>query len=100
MELPGQIDSRVNDVARVPEAHAAIPSSAVFQTEAKFAALNTFGDLMASPNVDVLNGARVMAVEMAAGVASGRAFSQKAGKERATRADLVVIGVTFIRISF
>jgi hypothetical protein len=71
-----------------------------FRPRQNFAALNTSGDLMASPNVDVLNGARVMAVEMAAGVASGRASSQKAGKERATRADLVVIGVTFIRISF
>jgi choline dehydrogenase-like flavoprotein len=63
-------------------------ANAIFcPTEAKFTALNTFGDLIASPNVDVLAGARVMAVETAARVATGVRY-QKAGKEHVALADL------------
>jgi choline dehydrogenase-like flavoprotein len=68
-------------------------------TEAKFTALNTFGDLIASPNVDVLTGARVMAVETAAGVATGVRY-QKAGKEHVALADLVAIGCNAIHTPF
>ena len=68
-------------------------ANAIFcPTEAKFTALNTFGDLIASPNVDVLTGARVMAVETAARVATGVRY-QKAGKEH-------VAATAFIRPSF
>ncbi|MGE3141909.1 MAG: GMC oxidoreductase [Hyphomonadaceae bacterium] len=68
-------------------------------TEAKFTVLNTFGPLIARSNVDVLVGARVLAAEMAAGVAQGVRFSVD-GAEKVVAADLVAMACNAIQTPF
>lgn len=60
-------------------------------TEAKFTALNTFGPLIARSNVDLLTDARVLAVEMTAGKATGLRYA-RAGRESLVKAELVAVG--------
>ncbi len=60
-------------------------------TEAKFTALNTFGSLLANSNIDLLTGARVLAVEMTAGTATGLRYST-ARRDSTVKADLIAIG--------
>jgi choline dehydrogenase-like flavoprotein len=60
-------------------------------TEAKFTALNTFGPLIAKPNVDLLADGRVLAVEMTARKATGLRYL-RAGREKSVKAELVAVG--------
>ncbi len=67
--------------------------------EAKFTALNTFGPLIARPNVHLIVDSRVETVETAASVATGLRFSFE-GREHAVRGDLVCIGANGIHTPF
>jgi choline dehydrogenase-like flavoprotein len=68
-------------------------------TEAKFTALNTFGPLIERPNVELLMDSRVLAVEMAGGVARGLRFANN-GREQVVSGDLVAVACNAIHTPF
>jgi len=95
--------------AQMPDQHFAIPSarlrdplgsrssccaSAVCNLcpqDAKFTALNSFDELLSDPRVDLITGAKVTNLDMAAGQVSG-ALYLKDGREHVARGDLYVLG--------
>jgi choline dehydrogenase-like flavoprotein len=66
---------------------------------AKFTVLNTFSPLLDRPNVDLIVGSRVMAVETAAGRATGVRFVS-GGVERLARGELIALGANGIQTPF
>ncbi|MBP2234735.1 choline dehydrogenase-like flavoprotein [Sinorhizobium kostiense] len=67
--------------------------------DAKFTALNTFGEHMDAPTVHVLPNARVLSVELEGGVAKGLRYST-GGREQVVTGDLVAIGCNAIHSPF
>lgn len=103
--------------ASMPDRHFAVPSARLSlplegrssccmsvkcdlcPVEAKFTALNGLSWIQKNPNIDILTGMRVSAVDVQAGVARGVRFEGD-GQEGEARGDLIVLGCNALQTPF